>query len=261
MTVREIVEFINSLAPFEAKASFDNVGLLVGHPDWEVRGIHVAMDVTDAVLDEAEQLGANLIITHHPMMLDGRKAMTETDPEGWMLCRMIRSQMAMIACHTNLDQAPGGINDVLAKVCGLTDVTGEGYVRIGTLPAGTTAGNIAPTMAKALNTDVRVMGQLPADQPLHRMMVSSGAGSGSWEHAIEMGADVFLSGEIKHHHALALTAYGVLCLEAGHFATEEPGIFALADALQTHLNEVQYIGYVSKSRVGCYAMKNRAAAD
>lgn len=256
MTVREICEFINSLAPFEAKASFDNVGLLVGCPDWEVRGIHVAMDVTDAVLDEAEQLGANLIVTHHPMMLDGRKTMTEDDPEGWLLCRMIRSRTALIAAHTNLDQAPGGINDVLAQVCGLTNITGEGYVRAGDLPAGTTAGSIAAAMAQALHTDVRVMGQLPTDQPLRRMMVSSGAGSGSWEHALEYGADVFLSGEIKHHHALALTAHGVLCLEAGHFATEEPGIFALADALQTHLNAVQYKGFVSKSRVGCYAMKN-----
>lgn len=254
MTVREICEFINSLAPFEVKASFDNVGLLVGHPDWEVRGVHFCMDVTDAVLDEAEQLGANLIVSHHPMMLDGRKNMLETDHEGWLICRMIRSHIALIATHTNLDQAPGGINDVLAKVCGLTNVTGEGYMRIGDLPADTTVGNLPGRMAEALHTIVRVMGQLPPETPLRRMVVASGAGSGSWEDAVRLHADVFLSGEIKHHHALALNAHGVLGLECGHFATEEPGIFALADALQNHLNEVQYNGYVSKSRVGCYAM-------
>lgn len=239
MTVREIYAFINSLAPFEAQASFDNAGLLVGDPAWQVTGIHVALDVTDAVLDEAEAAGANLIVTHHPMMFGGRKTMTEDDPEGRLLCRMIRSRMALIAAHTNLDQAVGGINDVLAARCGLTNVTGEGYFRIGDLPAGTTAAALPALLAQRLNTTVRVMGQLPGERILRRMALSSGAGSDSWEQAVQEGSDVFLSGEMKHHHALALAGYGVLALEAGHFATEEPGIFALADALQKHLNEVQ----------------------
>lgn len=197
------------------------------------------MDVTDAVLDEAEALGANLILTHHPMMLDGRRNMCETDTEGRLLCRMIRSHMSLIAAHTNLDQAAGGINDVLAQRCGLADITGTGYSRIGQLPEGETAGTLPDRIAKCLNTAVRVMGQMPADRPLRTMVVASGAGSGSWQDAVKLGADVFLSGEVKHHHALALAGAGILTLECGHFATEEPGIFALADALQNHLNAVQ----------------------
>lgn len=75
MTIRDVYAFIDSLAPFESQASFDNAGLLVGDPGWEVKGIHVALDVTDRVLDEAEAAGANLLVTHHPLMFSPRQNM------------------------------------------------------------------------------------------------------------------------------------------------------------------------------------------
>ena len=161
LSVRQIYEEIDRLAPFAEQASFDNAGLLVGSGSQEVHGIHVAMDVTEAVLDEAEARGADLIVTHHPLMFSGRKQMTEDDYEGRLLCRMIRAHMSLIAAHTDLDRAPGGINDVLARVCGLTQVTGEGYLRAGLLPEGETVGTLVPRVAEALRTTVRVMGQLP----------------------------------------------------------------------------------------------------
>lgn len=254
MTVREIYDWINSLAPFETQASFDNAGLLVGHPDWEVTGVHFALDVTPGVLDEAEARGANLIVTHHPLMFAARKQMTECDYEGRLLCRMIRSRMALISAHTNLDAALGGINDVLAQQLGLTNITGEGYMRVGDLSAPMTAEALRQHVTDALDTTVRVMSTVPLQRAFHRVAVCSGAGSDEWEDALAQGADVFLTGEVKHHHALAMADAGLLCLECGHFATEQPGIFALADALQKHLDAVQYTGYVSKSRLGAYAM-------
>lgn len=253
MTVQDIWNWLDERAPFATQTAYDNAGLLIGDASWEVTGIHAALDVTDGVLDEAEAAGANLIITHHPLMFAPRKRMTENDYEGRLICRMIRGRMALIAAHTNLDCAPGGMNDVLASVCGLRGVTGEGFVRVGELPEGMTAGALAGLVAERLKAPVRVMGQMPKDRPVHRMAVCSGGGSDEWETARALGAEVFLSGEIKHHHALAMCAEGMLALECGHFATEEPGIFALADALQNHLNEVQYKGYVTKSAQGGYA--------
>lgn len=254
MTVKEVYAFIDGLAPFATQEAFDNAGLLVGHPDWAVSGIMFAMDVTERVLDEAAAHGANLIVSHHPMMFSGRKNMTESDYEGKLLCRMIRNHMALIAAHTNLDRAPGGINDVLAAACGLTNISGEGFMRVGDLPDGTTVAALVERLTHTLGTTVRVMGQLPADRLLRRMAVGGGAASDFWEDAIASGADVFLTGEMKHHHALALAGAGVLALEAGHFATEEPGIFALADALQKHIDDVQYSVCVYKSQAGAYAM-------
>ncbi|MGN0779438.1 MAG: Nif3-like dinuclear metal center hexameric protein [Aristaeellaceae bacterium] len=251
LTVQHVYDFIDSRAPFALQESFDNAGLLVGDPGWEVRGIHVAMDVTSRVLDEAQARGANLIITHHPMMFSPRKRMTETDAEGRLLCRMIRGRMALIAAHTNLDRAPGGINDVLAAVMGLTDVTGEDFVRVGRLPAPMTAHAFAQEVSRQLGSVVRVMGS--GDATIQQVGLCSGAGSDFWPEAAAMGAQAFLTGEAKHHHALAAAEAGVVMLEAGHFATEAPGIFALADALQIWPDAVQYDVCVSKSEASAYA--------
>lgn len=250
LTVKDIYDFIDSIAPFETQDSFDNAGLLVGHPAWEVQGVHVAMDVTTSVLDEAIAAGANLIVTHHPMMFAPRKNLVEVDGEGILLCRMIRHEIALIAAHTNLDRATGGINDVLARRLGLTEATGEGYLRVGDLPLPMTAESFARQASEALGAVVRLMGR--PDREIRRVGVSSGAGSEGWEEARKLGADAFLTGEMKHHHALAAAEAGMVTLEAGHHATEEPGIFALADALQNQLNALQYKIPVSKSTARPY---------
>ena len=250
ITVQDIYDFINARAPFETQDSYDNAGLLVGHPAWEVRGVHVALDVTASVLDEAIAAGANLIVTHHPLMFSPRKRLVETDSEAALLCRMIRHEIALIAAHTNLDQAPGGINDVLARAIGLEDVSGEGYLRVGRLPAPMTAEAFAAQASQALHTVIRVMGQ--PGREVSRVAVCSGAGSDYWSAGRALGADAFLTGEAKHHHALEAAPSGLIMLEAGHHATEEPGIFALADALQNHLNALQYKIPVSKSTAHPY---------
>ena len=250
LTVQDIYNYIDGIAPYDTQDSFDNSGLLVGDPAWEVRGIHVAMDVTSSVLDEAIARGANLIVTHHPMMFAARKRLVETDSEAKLLCRMIRHNIALIAAHTNLDQAPGGINDVLARVIGLQEITGEGYVRTGLLPAPMTAEDFAHQAGEALGAVVRLMGR--PDRIIRRVAVTSGAGSESVRDALALGAEAFLTGEAKHHHALEAVEFGMVVLEAGHHATEEPGIFALADALQNHLNALQYKIHVSKSTARPY---------
>lgn len=239
MTVQQVYDFIDSLAPFASQASFDNAGLLVGDPKAEVTGIHVAMDVTQGVIREAIAAGANLLITHHPMMIAGTRTLRCDDMEGRLLLLLAQEHISLIAAHTNLDQAPGGINEVLAAQCGLTDVTGEGYWRMGQLPEGMTMAQLPGFIAERLHTTVRVMGAAPEHEPLSTMVVASGAGSGSWEEALRRNADVFLTGEMKHHHALALVDAGIIVLECGHFATEVEGIFALGRALQNHMDAVQ----------------------
>ena len=254
MRIIDVYHEIDRLAPFETQESYDNSGILVGDRNREVTGIQFALDVTQRVLDEAEAAGMNLIVTHHPLMFDGRKTMTENDYEGALLCRMIRSRTGLIAAHTNLDRADGGTNDTLAELFGLTDIIAEEYVRVGNLPEGTTAGTIPETVSRVLNTTVRVCGQFPPDRPLRRMGVCSGGGSFAWEQAAALGCDVFLTGELKHHHALAMADAGILCLEAGHFATEEPGIFALADTLQKQADALQWNLRITRSACGGYAL-------
>jgi dinuclear metal center YbgI/SA1388 family protein len=250
LTVQQVYDFINERAPFETQLPFDNSGLLVGHPDNEVTGIHFALDVTNKVIDEAIANGANLIVTHHPMMFSPIKRLVETDHQARLLCRLIQAGISLISAHTNLDQAPGGCNDVLAQTIGLTDIEGEGFVRVGTLLSPMKADELAAHIGSALGDVVRVMGDPAA--VITRVGMCSGAGADEWLAAAAMGAQAFLSGEVKHHIALEAADAGVVMLEAGHHATEEPGIFALAEALQMSELGVQYNVRVSMSSAKAY---------
>ena len=255
MTVRNMLDFINQIAPFDTQEPFDNSGLLVGSPDQEIHGILFALDVTQRVLDEAVKKGANLIVTHHPLFFDGRKRMTDEDYEGRLLIRLIRENISLIACHTNLDKAAGGMNDTLAAVCALQDIRGEGFVRVGRLPEPMAASELKRYLEAALSTDVRLMGD--GNKKVAWIGICTGAGGDEWQKAVLLGAEAFLSGEIKHHYALAMADAAIPAFECGHFATEEPGIFALADALQSAADQLQYKVDIFKSRVGGYAFPAR----
>lgn len=251
LTVQQVVDFIDAIAPFDTQLDFDNCGLLLGNPASAVTGIHLALDCTDAVVSEAVAHGANLIITHHPIIFRARKHMREDDPAGRLLCRIIREQIAVIAAHTCLDRAPGGVNDVLARTIGLANIRGEDFLRVGNLSASMTADAYRLHLEKALNTTVRLMGD-PA-QTVTAVGLCSGSGGEYWHDASLLGADAFLSGEISHHHALDAAAAGLVCFECGHHATEAPGIFAVADALQNWQSIVQWSVPVTKSQAAAYA--------
>lgn len=213
-------------------------------------GIHLALDVTDRVIDDALAAGANLIVTHHPLMFSARKRLTEADYEGHLLIRLIANGLSLIAAHTNLDQASGGMNDTLAGLLGLENIVGEGFLRVGDLSAPMTAEAFADFAARQLGDTVRVMGHREA--LIHRVGLCSGGGCDEWADAHAMGADAFLTGEVKHHIALDASYHGVVLLEAGHFATENPGIFALMKALQNAPDIVQWKMHISRSERSAY---------
>lgn len=237
LSVQQIYDFINERAPFETQVAYDNSGLLVGHPQQTVTGVHFALDVTHTVIDDAIRFGANLIVTHHPLMFSPVKRLVETDYEAGLLCRLIREGISLISAHTNLDQAPGGVNDALSDAIGLINVTGEGFLRVGDLPAPLAASELAASISRNLGDVVRIMGD--PRRIISRVGLCSGSGSDEWQAAAAMGAQAFLTGEAKHHHALAAADAGVVILEAGHHATEKPGIFVLANALQSWMDSVQ----------------------
>lgn len=138
VTVGEILRAIDAFAPFEAAEEWDNAGLLAGSPEQLVTGVLCALDLNFSVIDEAQRMGANLIVTHHPILFRGRKNLREDEAEGSLLCRLIRAGMALIAAHTNFDNARPGVNDALAQRLGLQNVEPlESGMRIGDTDAGT----------------------------------------------------------------------------------------------------------------------------
>ena len=251
MTVQELYNMIDRFAPFSLQMEGDNSGLLVGSSSQEVTGILFALDVTEQVICEAVRLGVQLIITHHPLMFNPLHTLTESDYEGRLIRRLTRENISLIAAHTNLDQAPGGINDTLAALCGLVEISGEGFFRSGFLPEPMTVRDFADLLETNLETTVRIMA--PEDRIIRRVGLCSGSGGDEWIQARESGCDAFISGEIKHHFALAMADAGIAALECGHFATEEPGLAALAEALQNSLNHVECNVRVFVSAVSAYS--------
>lgn len=225
LTMQNVYDFINTLAPYDTQMPFDNSGMLVGDPDAPVSGILVAMDLTPPVIQEALAAGADLILTHHPIMFSPVKQVLSSSYEGRLVLKLAQHGIRMLCAHTNLDCAAGGINDVLAQRLGLTNITGEGYLRAGDLPAPMSATQLSAHVSRALNTVVRPMG---SGEGITRVAVCSGAGGDEWQGALALGAQAFVTGEMKHPLALEAVDAGLFCMEAGHYATEEPGIFALA---------------------------------
>ncbi len=221
MTLQDIYLWLDRMAPFDTQESFDNSGMLLGHPSQEVRRVFFTLDVTPAALDEADDFGADLIISHHPLIFHPLTHLREDDSQARILCRMIRRSMGLICAHTNLDRAPGGINDVLLETCGLQLTYASGYVRAGRLRVPMPVNTLRTYLEKKLGAPVRIMGN-GTEAPVTTIALSSGAGSEFWPQALECGAQVFLSGEIRHHHALEMNRQGIIAAEAGHDATEKP---------------------------------------
>ena len=251
MTVKELYDMINRIAPFSTQMEGDNSGFLVGSAAQEVTGILFALDVTEPVIEEAAALSAQLIVTHHPLMFDPLRTLTDDNYEARLIRRLAREDISLIAAHTCLDRAPGGVNDTLAELCGLTEVTGEGFFRCGLLPAPLSVWEYAEQLKAALRTEVRLMG--PGDAVIRKVGLCSGSGGSEWPAAAETGCDAFVSGEIKHHFGLAMAGSGIVGLECGHFATEEPGIRALASALQKALNTIECNVRIYVSKVSAYS--------
>ncbi len=251
MNIRNVYDLIHSIAPFDTQMEGDNSGFLIGSPSQEVRNILFALDVTDRVIDEASALGAELIVTHHPLMFSPIRSLTDETCECRLIRRMVRENISLIAAHTNLDQAPGGINDTLAALCGLTEISGEGFFRHGVLQEPVTARDYAIFLEESLRTTVRIMA--PEDRMIRHVRLCSGSGGDQWIHASESGCDAFVSGEIRHHLALEMADSGIAAFECGHFATEEPGVAALAEALQNSFRHVECNVRVFMSAVSAYS--------
>ena len=237
-TAADIERLVGGSAPYELAESWDNVGLLAGRRGNAVTRVLTALDLTDGVIDEAQVLGAQMIVTHHPVMMDARRRMTDDDREGRLLLRLAECGIALVAAHTNFDAAPGGVNDTLMTLMGAENITGEGCVRVGDLPNGMTFGRLCERAQQKLRGPVRAYGA--ANKAVSRLGCCSGAGGGFFAEAKALGADCFITGEIKHHIALEAMDAGVCIIEAGHFETENPACEVMANALQNACDGLKY---------------------
>ena len=237
-TVRDIVSIIQEIAPFETAEAFDNVGLIVGRSDWTVNRILIALDVTMDVVNEAVALGAQLIISHHPLLFRARKNLVEEDAEGQILCEMVRHHLSLISAHTNLDRTEMSGSACCARLLNLTNLRQEGdYLFLGDFKNGIPAQELKRKLSDVLGIDTRLYGD--DKKIITTLAIAGGAYDEGWLAAMHVGAQALLTGEVRHHNALSASMSGFVLFDGGHYATEAPLVSNLGKYLQNCLNDVQ----------------------
>ena len=232
--VREIEQALFSLAPKETAEGWDNVGHLVGNPEGEVARVLVALDITEAVAEEAIAKGCQLIVAHHPVMnckwLPVQTLRTDT-PQGHLLIKLLTNGVSAICMHTNLDVAQGGVNDRLAQMLELVDPgpMENGLIRIGTLKEPMSLAEFARFVAKSLGCNgVRYSG---CGKAVSRVAVGGGACGDFEDEVIAAGCDTFVTADLSYHKFLDAPGKGINLLDAGHFPTEDPICAVVIDYL------------------------------
>lgn len=228
MLCKEIVQVIEAAYPREAALDFDNVGLLAGRTEKEVERVYIALDATDAVIDRAIEAGADMLITHHPLIFSPLKKVTDEDFVSRRVVKLIQNDISYYAMHTNYDVL--GMAELAEKILGIRDsevldITmekdgkPEGIGRIGELEKPMTLEECCVYVKHKLNLgSLKVFGDMQAE--VSRLAISPGSGKTAIAAAIAKGADVLVTGDIGHHDGLDAVEQGLAVIDAGHYGTE-----------------------------------------
>ncbi len=250
-TVADILNFVESLAPRTMKMSWDNVGLLCGRREREVRRILVALDPFRTVIEEALEIRADCIVTHHPLIFrNPLMAVNEDTEAGRCVLTLIENGIAAINAHTNYDVAPEGVNDILAAALGLentfviqpegTDEQGRPY---GLLRAGTVTEQSVAAFLASVKKNLGCDGLRFVDcgRPVQRVAVGGGSCADEMTEALAAGCDTFVTADVKYNQFRAAYEMGLNLIDAGHFHTENPSMAPLAEKLQAAFPESEVI--------------------
>lgn len=228
MLVRDLVERFEQFAPQTWAEPGDPVGLQLGSLDAPVHKVLVTLDVRPEIVAEAIAFNADFIFAHHPMMFHPAKNLDLADPQNQMYATLLQHHITVYGAHTNLDSAPGGMNDWLAAALGLEDTTGlipsngRGATpavmmgRIGNLPEPTTVLDFAFRCKEIFNiAGLRLISQTP-NAPVKRVAVLGGSGSQFYPEALTQGADVYVTGDVSYHTGHDMLAHGLSVIDPGH---------------------------------------------
>jgi len=253
-TVAGVAAAAERLWPTAGAASWDAVGLVSGEPAASVSRVLLAVDAVAATIDEAVELRADLLLTHHPLLLRGVTSVAADRYKGALLARLIRADCALLAAHTNADVVDAGTSGALAARLGLTDLVpiepdglGGGIGRVGGLAEPTTLGRLARALAAVLPATaggVRVSGAYA--RPVRRVAICGGAGDAFLASPAVLGADVYVTADLRHHPAQeareqALLAGGPALIDVSHWASEWLWLDLAAASLRASLPGVEVL--------------------
>lgn len=235
MRVSDVYNFIDSFAPFSSQEEWDNSGILTGDQDAEVTRAAVCLDVNTGVLDFASEIGANLIISHHPVIFSPLKSVTADT----VVYVAVKRGISIISAHTNLDRAYGGVNDALCeklhfdykKAIALNGASD--FVNICTPDKVFTPQELCSYLKNELSAAVSYC---DAGREIGKIGLCTGAGADFIDDAIRLCCDAFITGEAKYHEFLEAKEKGISLFTVGHFESEIPVVKKLTDALNKEFN-------------------------
>lgn len=254
-TLSDLLRVAEEFWPASTAESWDRVGLVTGDPRAPIQKIMLAVDAVEATISEAIDCGADVLLTHHPLLLRGVHSVAENTAKGAALAKLIRADCALIAAHTNADQPLHGISDVIAKQLGLLAAVpivqgideSSGLGRVGDLPVAEPLQTFAERVSAILPetvSGVRVAGD-PA-RLVQRVALLGGAGDSLLDHPLVRGADVYLTSDLRHHPAqeaieLALTTGGPALVDVAHWASESLWLRGAAERIAAELPGLQCV--------------------
>ena len=256
--VKDILDFLETVAPTYMKMDWDNVGLLCGDKEQSVQKVLVALDPFYGVCLEAKDVGADLLLTHHPLIFTPANSVTTDTELGKSILFLAKEGICAANAHTNLDCSPGGVNDVLADKLGLqnisviepsgVDCNGQAW---GLLRQGTVT---EQSLQDFLNTVKNSLGcaglrYVDAGKSVYKVAVGGGACGSELELAVKAGCDTFVTADVKYNQFASAKEMGLNLIDAGHFHTENPICTVLAQKLQVTFPEITVI--LSKKHADC----------
>ncbi len=236
--IKEIKALIEENIPLLLQEKWDNSGLIIGCEDSVVNKILIALDVTDRVIEEAINLKANLIISHHPVIFDGTKNIDYSTPLGNKIRKLVKNDINVLSYHTNFDKAKGGTTDTICTLLGLSNVKNLNdeefsFGKIGITNPVTLKEFILVLKEKLKLKNVKYIGN--ENKIIGTVAVVSGSGSEFYKDAYDNGADVFVTAEVKHHIGIECMEMGLAVIDAGHFETEYSAMETIYELLKDKL--------------------------
>lgn len=240
VTVKDISDYINKIAPYETKCEWDNCGVLVGDINKEVKKIGFALDLTAETLEDAVNNEVDLVVTHHPVIFKAQKSFLK----GNIAFEAASKGISVLSAHTCFDCADGGVNDVLCRVLDIENPVGVPsadcvvpMVRMGDIEEMLSV-DFAKKVSSKLSTVSRVV---DGKNIIRKVAVCGGAGMDFLDDAVKMGADAYVTGDISHHQMLESKDSGITVIAAGHFETENPAVYALKDYIGKEFEETETV--------------------
>lgn len=248
--VKDIIETMEDFAPVNLKEDFDNVGLMVGDKEKEVKRILLSLDCTLEVIEEAKEKDVDLIITHHPLIFRRPSSITTDTLVGKKIIELIKNDISLYSSHTNLDSASGGLNETIVNILGYDSKeliesnknarnSNEGLGRIIRLDKAIALDDLVKLVKEKLN--IEGLKVVKASEEVKNIAVINGSGSSFFDIAYEKGADCIITGDTTYHFASDYKEMGVSIIDTGHFLSEWIVFLEVINKLQDKLEEIEII--------------------